>query len=640
MKKILSLILVVVMLALTLTSCAYSYANDDMKNYATVKIDEFKAALKTLVIEDGDFTTDEAVRAQKVLETIRNTIGKEADLTAKETEGVVGTYDILYYAFYATANFGEGEEAVRLSGSTMKESAAVKLQLGMVSTADELETAIMEALKDNDIKDHIYATKTTGEVKTGDTVYVSYSYETIGSDNKPVTVKVQYRELVLGDDELSQKITSEACKTIGTKAQFTLGADAYKDVVVEWAIDAEKCGEKLGSFEVTDYDKDGKLKDESGEERKFSDIKDGKITYHIYPVYYVKTADFTAELILDTLLGASASADVLEVFGDESYKIQRDNKDVSLATLIGELAASCTTRDNAEKTLTSAKTTLATKEEAVLKAEGTEAGPTDAQKQAVTDAKKAVDEAKVKYDEAVAAVKAKVDTILGISEDLGDKIVADYEELAYKSLKSQYDNEIYEKVAKEVWGLIKNSELVKVNSCPVKAVDEAAARILENHEYIFYTGTKDSTTKESYYKAYNGDFKAYLIKTFADGKTYEDAIAAIREDATEAVTDIVRVYAVSEMFECVLSDSEYSELIKSDSYYQYNSETYGETNVRTAYQFDKLMTTILEVETYEEDEGENKKGELKPYVDGKLPFKDGKVSYTFKTEEDESDAKE
>ncbi len=630
MKKILSLILVVVMLALTLTSCSYSYANDSMSNYATVDAEAFKAALKSLKIEDGDFTTDETVRAQKVIETIYNTIGKEADLTDKKTEGVVGTYDILYYSYYCVANFGEGKEAIRLANSNMNSNAAVKLQLGMTSTAGELDKAIMEALKDNDIKDHLYATKTEGELKVGDVVYVSYTLEK--ADNTKETVK--YKEMTLGDDELSQKII-ENCKTVGAdKKTFNVAADAYKDCVVDWVVDSEKTGEILGSFEVTDYDKDGKATDENGESRKFSDIKDGKITYHVYPVYYVKTSDFTAEFVLDTLLGANATPEVMDVFEDESYKATVDGKEITLANLIKELAALCKTRDDAETSLEDAEETLTKKQEAFDKAEATEAGATDLQEKELNDAKTAVEKAKTDLTNAQKKVDDKIKVILGINTELGGKIIEGYKKLAYDTLENEYNNDIIEKLAVEIWALIKDK--VKVNSCPEKAVDEAAERILENHKYTFYTGTKNTTTKESYYKAYGGNFESYIIETFAKGKTYADAMAAIRKDATEAVEEIVKVYAIAEVFDCVVTDAEYKEdFVKGNSSYDYYVETYGETNLRTAFQFDKLLSTILEVETYEEDGDGHEKGEIKDYVDGKLPFKDGKVSYIFKTAEDE-----
>ena len=48
-KRIISLILVIVMASLTLISCGYSYAKDDMSQYASFEtIDAFKAALKEL----------------------------------------------------------------------------------------------------------------------------------------------------------------------------------------------------------------------------------------------------------------------------------------------------------------------------------------------------------------------------------------------------------------------------------------------------------------------------------------------------------------------------------------------------------------------------------------------------------------
>lgn len=652
MKKILSLILVCVMLVVTLASCSYSFANDSMSNYATFGDAEFKAFKDALLklsisVEDGAFTPtkDGEIRAQKVLETVYNTVGKEADLTAKLTKGTPGTYDILYYAYYATADIEvkdkDGkvtsiDKDVILYASNMMESSATKLQLGMVSTAGDLDTAIMEALKDKDIKDYLYKTdvNTETKLKYGDKVYVSYTYD-YTKDNAIKTVKAKYELMTLTEgDELSKALIDNCQKVATKKDNFKVTIDGvertYKNAIVDWVVTEDN---KLGEFAVKDFDDTKSVTDVAGASRKLADIKDKTITYHVYPVYFVKAPELTATLVLDKLIGASLTKDLFDVFKNEDYKTTVDDKEVKLSALVEELAALCKSRDDAETALSTAEKTLASKKEVVEK-EGEKAS--EAQKTAVKTAEAAVKTAKDNLDAAQGKVDTKIEQIFATGDDVEEKIIEEYKKLAEKTLENEYNSAIIENVAKEVWALI---ETVKVNSLPEKAVNEAYERILENHEYTFYTGTAGSSSSQSNYSKYNGSFDAYLIETFAKGKTKADALAEVRKQAKDAVKPIVQLYAVAEKYDCVVSDAEYKEdFVKGNSSYDYYVETYGETNLRTVYQFDKLLSTILEVETYED--GDNK-GEMKEYVytegvtEGKLPFKN--IKYEFKTEEDESD---
>ena len=633
--------LTLVMLVLTLASCSYNFSKDEMSNYVTFGDSEFKAFQDALLklsisVEDGAFTPtkDGEIRAQKVLETVYNTVGKEADLTKKLYEGTPGTYDILYYAYYCTANF-EGADNVVLYASNMKESSATKLQLGMVSTAGDLDTAIMEAIKDKDIKDYLYKTdvSTETELKYGDKVYVSYTYD-YTKDGAIKTVKASYELMTLTEgDELSKALIDNCQKVATKKDTFKVTIDGvertYKNAIVDWVVTEDN---KLGSFEVKDFDDTKSVTDVAGASRKLKDIKDKTITYHVYPVYFVKAPELTATLILDSLVGASLTKDLFDVFKNEDYKTTVDDKEVKISALVEELAALCKSRDDAETALSTAEKTLESKKEAVEKA-GDKA--TEAQKTAVKTAEAAVKTAKDNLDAAQGKVDTKIKQIFATGTDVEAKIVEDYKKLAEETLENEYNNLIIEKIAKQVWALIED---VKVNSLPEKAVNEAYERILENHEYIFYT-SKNESSKKSYYSEYNGSFDAYLIATFAKGKTKADALAEVRKQAEDAVKPIVQLYAVAEKYDCVVTDKEYKEeFVKGNSSYDYYVETYGETNLRTVYQFDKLLSTILEVETYED--GDNK-GEMKEYVytegvtEGKLPFKN--IKYEFKTEEDESD---
>ena len=64
-RRIISLILVVALSLLALTSCGYSFVNDDMKNYATFNNQALIDALKAIEIENADFGVNEAERLQK-----------------------------------------------------------------------------------------------------------------------------------------------------------------------------------------------------------------------------------------------------------------------------------------------------------------------------------------------------------------------------------------------------------------------------------------------------------------------------------------------------------------------------------------------------------------------------------------------
>ena len=70
MKRIICSILVVVMLVLSLVSCGYSFRKDNMENYATFDKAAFEAAIKALLIEDGEFKLDSEIRSEKVLDNI------------------------------------------------------------------------------------------------------------------------------------------------------------------------------------------------------------------------------------------------------------------------------------------------------------------------------------------------------------------------------------------------------------------------------------------------------------------------------------------------------------------------------------------------------------------------------------------
>ena len=669
-KRILSLLLVVVMLTLTLASCGYSYAKDDMSKYTKVDFDAFKKALMGQVagdeikIVDGDYTTNSETNAAKTLEKIFKDFGTLVDADKKVTEGAVALYDVLYYAYYITASFDvkEGEETVTkdviLHSSFMKEASATSVQLGTTPTAtlsaskalmtEELAAAITEALKDKDIKDFIYSTNATADalVKTEMEVYVSYTSE---KGDKKTTVT--YEKITLGTDDFSQKIVSE-CQKVGKKANFELGEGddkvSYKNVVVECIINsANELGE---GFKITDYDDSVSLNDVYGTSYELKNAKDG-ITVHVFPVYFLETPEFNAENILDLVYGSGLTADSFELFKDESYKTVDGKK---LVDLITELATLCKDRDTAETKLTEAEKAYDEAKKAVDKA-GENA--TALQNEKLETATKNKTDAETKLDEAEKKVDEKIAEILAI-EGVADKIVEEYKEANAEYLKGVYDTEIYEKVAAKVWALIE--KYVTVTSRPEKAVKEAEKNILETYKSTFYTGTK-SEKEGSYYKVYAGDFKAYLIDTLAKGKTYDDALAVIHKDALEHVDTMLKIHTISGLYGCELAtDKEFQEAyellpisnpyyeiylyyygIETSKWYTYTEavDTYGEDSVHATTQFNKIMFTILELDKHEDGDD---KGMMKDYItfgEGDaaeliLPFKNIRYTTTEETTED------
>ena len=667
-KRILSLLLVVVMLTLTLASCAYSYSKDDMSKYTTVDFEAFKKALMgeiagdEIKVVDGDYTTDAETNKAKTLEKIFKDFGTLADADKKVTEGAIALYDVLYYSYYITASFDvkEGEETVTkdviLHSSFMKEASATKVQLGTTPTValdatkaimtEELAAAITEAIKDKDIKDFIYSTNATADslVKKEMEVYVSYT-----SEKGDVKTTVTYEKITLGDDDFSAKIVSD-CQKVGKKANFEIGeGDAkvsYKNVVVECIINDDD--HKLGEFKITDYYKDdGKtpaLTAVDGTTYELSKAKDG-ITVHVYPVYFLDTPDFNAKTVLDLVYGAGLTVDSFDAFKDESFKTADGKK---LGDLITELATLCKDRDTAEKNLTDAKKAYDTAKSAVDKA-GESA--TDAQKTTLETATKTKTDAETKLNETQTKVDNKIAEITAI-EGVEAKLIEEYTEANAEYLKGMYDTEIYEKVAKEVWELIE--KYVTVNSRPEKALKEAKKNILETHKATFYTGTK-SEKEGSWYKIYAGDFKAYLIDTLAKGKTYDDALAVIATEAQAHVDTMLRIHAIAELYNCKLSGdkafqaaydmlpivnpdyelySYYGIAVSQWLTYAEAVNYYGEDSVHTTVQFNQILYTILELDRNEEGD---KAGQMKDYITFGdkliLPFKNIRYTATEKTTE-------
>ena len=235
MKRIISLLLVIVMSVGVLSSCAFNYAKEDMASYAEFDVNTFKAGLVDgikLVIDDGDFGLDEDERKNKVKDTILTALAALA--TKKYTSGVLGEKDTLTYCYYVTANI-DGVDYV-FYADKMQESKATTLQLGL-TTLEKFDKALAEKVASLDISDLIYSTN-SAYVASGDKVYVSYteSYE-YGDEATKVTEKVTYKLVTVDDTTALGKLL--AGTKVGATYEFETQDEKRKVGEAEYTVDVK-----------------------------------------------------------------------------------------------------------------------------------------------------------------------------------------------------------------------------------------------------------------------------------------------------------------------------------------------------------------------------------------------------------------
>ena len=409
----------------------------------------------------------------------------------------------------------------------------------------------------------------------------------------------------------------------------------YTGVKVNWIVE-----EGLNSFtvEYTPYEEE--LKDDNSNKKEETSVigekvilNGKKLTYHIFPVYYLDVESVSAELILREFYSVVASTEAHDpneedtgedhkhpfVFDtlNEDYK----NGDKTVGALVEELVTLNKTLTDNEKTLSTALKALNTAQSNLAKDDKKSESETaslvskkDNAYTAYTTAKEAVDKAQTEVDGKIAEILAckKGETAV----DAG--LVADYETYQYDTLEEAYKADIKEKLAAKI---IENLEkYVSYNGeLPKKAVKEAYNAIMNTHKYSFYeskytSGSSSSSgSTETNYKHYNGDFDAYLIDKVVSGKgTMDDVKAKIQSQAEETVKDIILIYVLVEAVEAnwdgadvTLTKAEKKDIKKNLENTALLYQQYGLTfnyNVEDSYnaeQFDKAMNYLLEVKETE-----------------------------------------
>ena len=521
-KRIISLILVVVMSVLTLASCGYSYIGGNMADYATFDKDGFLAALSEFEIEDGDFTEDAEIRAQKVIDNIMAKLAKAADTDDKKTEGTIGTYDLIYYCYYVTAKDG----TQIFYTDKMKESAATSIQLGLGDYSTDFAQKVAEAFKDFVFTaDSAYKQVTEGKVEAGQIAYLTYTKKYTKTDAEGKTEEitenyVNHRVLLDEDNAFYKHLIDNA--TIGSANKIsTLDWTAesytedvrgtYTNIVIDWV--------ETGSFKsFTDviYDADQTVTPTmyTGSTATKENLKDVELTCYVYPVSYVEVADVTAESIINDIYGKNVTLANLAtiLFGKdyseheheegeeddtahkllEKYEFTVEGKELSLEDFVTKLVSAQTKVGEKKEAMEAAKKDFDKKTEALETANKT-----------VTEKQTALEAAEAAYaTEATDANKTAVDNAKAALEDAQKKVEAAEDDLA-ESTKAYLGAEATE-TEKEIEGAKKAYE----TACADRdALVTEFTTTVEGGAEAVVKGYKENVVYKTLEDTYNADIK-------------------------------------------------------------------------------------------------------------------------------------
>ena len=646
-RRIISMLLIVVMLALSLASCGYSYAKDDMTQYTVFDKEKFEAGLASIIIKDGDFTTDGDVntgtRAIKVLDSIYEALAKAVDADDKSTEGKISGYDVLYYTYFCTVTVGDGDDAKEYTvlADAMAADKAKNVQLGLSDNSGVAKLiADAVALLDVDVKDYIYKTKTSGKTAAGDKIYVTYTrtYDKPGEGDQPdvpVSETVRYGVLTVGEANGQSFADKLVDKTIGEK--FGLEAVfenidgvgdnievTYKDITIHWVVEDE--GAPIVAVKDTTYTASNKVyptEHYTGSTDNKIDLNGKELTYYVYPVYYKDVSELNATAVLEEIFNSNLTATSLPMFETDTYKTEIEK----LATLFDELV-------DLEKKLETAKKKVDSTKTAAEKNGATQAQK-DAYNNAVVDHGKVQDDVDDKNKEIGDQIKKilDIDKTSNGDDDLSteEQIVKEYKDSVYKNLENSYNNEITYAVAEKIYNLIEETVTFKDGKFPEKALNEAYDVLYDSYKATFYT-EKNSSTNKTYYSEHNGDFMKFLIsQKKSEGATDEkSAKEAVRKEAKEAITPIIKIYAVAQAYgETLLyTDKDYNEENKNTNLGTYE-DYYGAVNIKAAEQIDKILDYYLKLKddkVTKDDNGSITKIEYVE-VDGVLVLPYERISY-------------
>ncbi len=635
-RRIISSILVVVMLVLSLVSCGYSYTKDDLAQYVDFNKSQFDKDLKNLEFEDGEFTTNEETRKQKIEEYIYNLLVNRVNKDDQITEGEISVLDQLFYRYYVSYTDKDGNTVVLYPGNMNKSNTTTSIKLGDETLTGE-KKAIREQLVDlikkgdlKEIKEYIYSPDNTATKDTtvkGAVAYVSYVKNWVekDADGKEVTRKEthKYERVTLGDEK-----HFVATKLVGSTVGTALAEDSanplkdadgntYTGVKVDWIVPTLEGSDSVNKEICVVYETPTELSPKSSDLVVYNDKQkeaDWKVpakttlTYHINPAYFLEVEELDADLILKALLSNLPKEEYKNDDGETDTRARELEALKDAKTELEALASKVTGYNTAKSEYDKAVEATAKAKEDLAKVNKDNKDAYDKAEKAVKDAEADEKTKKDAMDKLDGEVKTKLTEVYKkVNADEAkakETVVSEYKAEVREVLIDEYNAEVKANIAEAVWALMLDTANVK--GYPKKAVEETYDRMYEMYQAEFYTG-KNSSNK-TYYSEYKGVFKDFLQAEMKKDSNWKDKSTIITDYkmakhalwalAEEYVGEIMVIYYVSGLYDGVTYDkSEIKDYKKDESgYFKYYKDSQGETNLLAAYQFDALMDYILEVE--------------------------------------------
>lgn len=601
-KRIICLILVVVMLALSLVGCAYSYASDDLNKYAKFDADAFAKALQAIVVEDGDFTADNETRIKKVEDAMYSAIAATlaADVERKST-GVVGEHDKFYYCYYITYTDKDGK-TVQLAPDYMPTNKALNLLLGQNLYSTDLQTKISEAAKDfvfsakdgeTEIKNAYVRTEALEKPAYGDLATISYklTYDPDGKGNKTVTVT---SEIVTLDENnpVHKQLVSSSKSVNTTLDKFTIPENSnfnVKGEAVNVKIDVTeaKVNCLIDGKEILVTDKTYEKEPTTAPKTIFGDAATGlegtELTYHVYAYQYVRVDELNIANVIKLVYGKNFTKDIAKslIFGADfaEKKAEDQKKELEAYKVVGITAAEGSTEfDTFIDKLVTALTDYATKKTAHGSAEQAYNDAVEAEEKAKQASEKdpSSEAAKQDYNDAKANTSEKKAAFEKATKDFNtatetrDELVAALITQDYKKILD----------AKDVY-----TKAVATEAEKKEAADKAAEADKEAADKA-YNDAKAATAAalEAYNAAKNPEDADDLLKGY-ENLTYHNLQEAYRTEMKEkivlAIMDIIEKNVTVTGYPEEPCEEAYDMLINNYKYSFYKENVSGTTTGST-----------------------------------------------------------
>ncbi len=642
-KRIISLILVIVMLSLALVGCSSSLLDENLDDYASYDAAKLAEALKDITVKGGDFTDGVETRKNKVHDAIYSALASAVSDSTKKQSGKVGAHDLVYYCYYITytKTVGEGDDAITVTVQSapdyMETSKAVKIQLGQkIPYTNALSKYVFDELSAVDggfefTENKAYSQNNSANEKpvAGQWAVISYKTEYTKTGSTVVEADTITKEIVKLDaanpihKALTDKTIGVTADTVNVPANSGLIIDGVvvneavkvTEAVVEYVIK----GAEYGTFTNTESTTKIKVKDVYGHEEE---VEESKLVYHVYASSYTTVDEFNAENVISFVYGKNFTKEIAQnmyILGKGIADKTEDEKKAAIAAVTIADGDGTITFDALVDKIVTALSDVSAKDTALTTAETNLSKATDENRESLTTAR---DEATKALAEAKKTRDTLIKQLVGV-EGMNATLVTGYENVKYNELQDAYNKDIKEKIATEVFEIIKKN--VAVTGAPKKAVEEAYDMLINNYKEAFYNDTaKDANGKEiknedgetvtnySYYMSgdyvKNGSFKVFLKDQVAgnsditkcyDAKveSYKDAKAALRAYAESTVVPVVQFTFIAEKLGLEYTDKEFKEYKKDkNNGYESDEYYYGESAVRNGLQFEKLMNALLEAE--------------------------------------------